>query len=978
MKKILLKVNLALLCVFAFSFMQGQEGGSVKATNVGTATSMITIPSISSRTVLEPAIIIDKEMNDGRTSKNEVIIGKDPQVEDDYYFRNPHPMAQRLKGKAPSLVFDAVSSNSMPTDPALAVSENHVFVVFNTGFRIYDKEGNPLTAQLSPSSIFGSVGCCDLTVSYDNAADRWVVSMLYDNNGGAKLAISSSGNPLESEWYVYTFTQVNDYQKVSVWSDGYYMTDNTSSANKVYVFERDKMIQGDPNAKIVTLPLPGLVKSGFYSPQAFNVKGDNLPAPGNVPIVFLQDDAWSGISQDHVKLWIANVNWENPSSSTMSQPIEIITEPFVSVFDGGSFSNLPQPQPGVGSPLDAIQSTIMNQAQFRKFDTHNSAVFNFVINVGASSGKRAGIRWYELRQDGDGQPWSVYQEGTYTAPDGKHAWLGSMSMDMFGNIALGYTGMGSTPEQRVSSYYTGRYESDPVNTMTIQEELIAAGNSNIPGYRYGDYAKIDIDPSDDKTFWFINEYMNNGRKNVVGAFKIAPDAQNDLGVISIDEPLTGALTNNEKIKVSLYNYGLNAQSNFPIKLMVDGVEVATETFTGSLASLGTATYTFTTGADLSTEGNTYSISVSTTLAGDENNTNNTTTKDVTHLYKKDLGVTSIKTPVSGGNLGNETITAVIKNYGSQPQSNFTISYSINGGEMVNETVTTEVQANGGELEYAFQTKGDFSDYQEYTIKVQVSLEGDQVNTNDSAETTVVNSACDNEINNTVTPFGTSGNNPVESIITINNNNVKITKLTVKVNIEHPYLKDIIMSLIAPDGTEVVLAKENGGSGDNYTNTVFDDDASTSIAEGTAPFTGSFKPIGNLSDFNGINPTGDWKLKLVDTYPSSDSGKLLNWSIDYCHESMSVTDAEQMKSGELLIVDKGNDQFTITLSNSEIKSERVDLDVYNYAGQQLLNRRLKNDGSDFSHDLNMSYAAPGVYIVTMTSGNYKATGKIIVK
>jgi len=42
--------------------------------------------------------------------------------------------------------------------------------------------------------------------------------------------------------------------------------------------------------------------------------------------------------------------------------------------------------------------------------------------------------------------------------------------------------------------------------MTVNEELIAAGNANIPGLRYGDYSKIDIDPTDDTTFWFINEY----------------------------------------------------------------------------------------------------------------------------------------------------------------------------------------------------------------------------------------------------------------------------------------------------------------------------------------------------------------------------------------------------------------------------------------------------------------------------------------
>src|SRR5690606_41977895 len=121
----------------------------------------------------------------------------------------------------------------------------------------------------------------------------------------------------------------------------------------------------------------------------------------------------------------------------------------------------------------------------------------------------SGVRWFELRQPGDSQPWSIHQEGTYTSPDGKHAWHASMMMDVQGNIGMGYTAMAgpNTPNptsKRVSSYYTGRFANDPLNTMTIAEELIAAGNQNIPGLRYGDYSKIDIDPSNDKEFWFIN------------------------------------------------------------------------------------------------------------------------------------------------------------------------------------------------------------------------------------------------------------------------------------------------------------------------------------------------------------------------------------------------------------------------------------------------------------------------------------------
>ena len=60
-------------------------------------------------------------------------------------------------------------------------------------------------------------------------------------------------------------------------------------------------------------------------------------------------------------------------------------------------------QPGGATPIDALQAIIMNQAQFRKFGGHNSAVFNFVVDVDATAGEHAGIRWYELRQAADGQ-----------------------------------------------------------------------------------------------------------------------------------------------------------------------------------------------------------------------------------------------------------------------------------------------------------------------------------------------------------------------------------------------------------------------------------------------------------------------------------------------------------------------------------------------------------------------------------------------
>ena len=132
---------------------------------------------------------------------------------------------------------------------------------------IYDKEGNALTNQIAPNpTIFPSGGCCDLTVSYDKAADRWVLTFL---GGGAQIAVSDGPDPINDGWFTYTIPSVNDYQKLSVWSDGYYITDNTSnSSNRIYALERDAMLAGDPNAQVIGFPLPGIATDGFYSPQA--------------------------------------------------------------------------------------------------------------------------------------------------------------------------------------------------------------------------------------------------------------------------------------------------------------------------------------------------------------------------------------------------------------------------------------------------------------------------------------------------------------------------------------------------------------------------------------------------------------------------------------------------------------------------------------------------------------------------------------
>ena len=959
-------------------FSQEVKNEPQKPYLIGKPSKVEYVASIASRMndLVRPDLQQQKEMLDGRSSKYDVVIGKGSEG-DDPLAKYSDNLRNSIPSKTPELVFETGSSNSQPTDPAGAVGPNHYISVINTAFQIFDKSGNSLTGGLvSPNpTIFPSGGCCDLTASYDNVADRWILSFL---GGGVQVAVSDGPDPVNDSWTVYSYSAVSDYQKLSVWRDGYYMTENTTSANKLHVFQRDAMIDAASEGtepQILSFSLPGLVTSGFHSPQVLNISNDNWPTTGGATVMYMQDDAWSGVDTDHVKLWNVDIDWETPENSEVSAAVELSTTEFVSVFDGGSFSNLPQPNGG--ATVDALQATIMNQAQYRKFATYNSALFNFVVDVDGSSTKQAGVRWYELRQTADGEPWEIYQEGTYTAPDNRHAWNASLIMDVQGNIGMGYTGMSSANSTDDSvllgSYYTGRYSGDPINVMTIDEGTILAGDANIASTRYGDYSKIDVDPANDKKFWFVNEVMSNGRKNIAGVFQIAANAVNDVAVISLDTPVTGILTSTETITVTIRNLGENSATDFDVSYQVNSGTVITETFTETIASNESVQFTFTTTADLSTEGQVYSILSSVTLTGDEDSTNDSITTEITHVYSNDIGVTAINGPDDGEALTNESVVVTIENFGTATQSNFQASYSINGAPSVSENVVGPLDA-GTSISYTFSTLGNFSMDGTYTVVAETLLASDSDMTNNSFQREVLNSACYTRTNDTENTIGPDIG-VTTSIINMDQNAV-ITDVNLTLNIEHTWDADLEVKLIAPDGvTEIILFEDIGSNGDNFTNTVLDDDASTVISDGEAPFTGSFTPTGSLSDLNGLLSGGDWTLYINDD-AIGDGGTLLDWSIQICTEaSLSVSDNKL--DGEFKIFNKGNNQFEVSLANTSSFND-LDLNVYNMVGQTLLWKTIKNTSGFYSYIIDMSRASTGVYLVRLGNNSNATIKRIVVE
>ncbi len=131
--------------------------------------------------------------------------------------------------------------------------------------------------------------------------------------------------------------------------------------------------------------------------------------------------------------------------------------------------------------------------------------------------------------------------------------------------------------------------------------------------------------------------------------------------------------------------------------------------------------------------------------------------------------------------------------------------------------------------------------------------------------------------NQTVPVNILDNATVNSPLTLSGVVGSVYDVDVRVRITHSWNSDMTIQLVAPNGTVVTLAAGIGGSSDNFTNTIFSDEAATAITSGTAPYTGTFRPQGLLSAMDGQDPNGTWRLRVTDS-ASGDVGVIQDWSL----------------------------------------------------------------------------------------------------
>jgi hypothetical protein len=567
--------------------------------------------------------------------------------------------------------------NSAPPDTNGDVGPNHYVQTVNSDFAIYNKSGTLLYGPVPINTLWsGFGGLCqtdndgDPTVVYDPIADRWVISQfaVTGANGTTTpylqcVAVSQTPDPTGAYYrYSFPYTAFNDYPKMGVWPDGYYITFNmftggtTFAGARICAYDRAKMLTGQPATQQCFN-----TSTSYGGLLAADLDGARQPPAGSPNYI-----VGLGTGTNDLAFWKFHVDWTTPANSTFTGPTTLTVLSYAAACNGGTCI----PQSGTTQQLDSLADRLMLRLAYRNFGDHESLALNHSVTAGSG----VGVRWYELRLDASHNP-SVFQQGTY-APDSNFRWMGSIAMDQQGNMGLGFSVSGSGLHPQI--HYTGRLVGDAAGTMTQGEGTIidGAGSQTTSLSRWGDYSMMSVDPVDDCTFWYTTEYIPaNGTfnwKTRIASFKFpscggAPDftinaAPNSMGFV---QGTGGSSTST----ISTTAIGTPGTVNLATSVSPAGPTASVSP--GSVTAGGSSTLTV--NVSSSVAAGTYTV----TVTGTEGTTTHSTTVTVTVSppVTNDFSISASPSSLSIAQGGNGTSTISTTAIGTPGTINLSASVS---------------------------------------------------------------------------------------------------------------------------------------------------------------------------------------------------------------------------------------------------------------------------------------------------------------
>jgi len=453
-------------------------------------------------------------------------------------------LADRSVSSPSALAEIKAATNGTPVDPAARVAPpdttgdvgpNHYVQWVNLRYAVYtltrDASNNITAFNLVPGfpkqgnvvwQGFG--GRCqsdndgDPIVQYDQLANRWILTQFAVSATPYTqcVAVSTGPDPTGTyNRYAYSYSRnFNDYPKMGVWPDAYYITYNmfrngsSFVGNQVCAFERAQMLAGGPARQACAS-----TSTSHHSLEPADLEGTTLPPAGSPNFLM-------SITTTAVNFWRFAVNW-SAGTGTLTGPTAVAG---VAAFSRACGGGTCVPQPGTTNKLDSLADRLMYRLSYRNLGTREA----LVINHSVTSGTGVGIRWYELT-NATGQTLAsaapvLRQQGTF-APTNDFRWMGSAAMDKTGGIAVGYN-ISNASTIVPSIRYAYRGPADPLGTLGNETTILnGSGIQTATLARWGDYSTISVDPVDGCTMVFTTQYQPaNGNFNwttYIHSFKLS-------------------------------------------------------------------------------------------------------------------------------------------------------------------------------------------------------------------------------------------------------------------------------------------------------------------------------------------------------------------------------------------------------------------------------------------------------------------------